>query len=223
MMKAFATALVLALGATAALAEDDDDKVPEADTPQGDGRSRRSRLQGPRGGQEGGRGHLRDRRCQVQDGHDGHQARQGLLGHSYFALLTGHSSRATRTPHYRDLSGPPKDGPDLRPVFILCSRVSCRARRERRQALNCAQLRILLCTSARVYATLAAWRPTSCISGRQDRRMRLPWPRSMPKLGAAPIAGSSRISRLNAWSPAEASAGGRQRLPSAVRCSCSIS
>ncbi|MGB6197342.1 MAG: hypothetical protein WBF49_13545 [Methyloceanibacter sp.] len=47
MMKAFATALVLALGCTAALAEDDDDKVPEADTAQGDGRSRRSRLQGP--------------------------------------------------------------------------------------------------------------------------------------------------------------------------------
>ena len=31
MMKAFAIALVLALGCTAALAEDDDDKVPEAD------------------------------------------------------------------------------------------------------------------------------------------------------------------------------------------------
>ena len=31
MMKAFAIALVLAFGCTAALAEDDDDKVPEAD------------------------------------------------------------------------------------------------------------------------------------------------------------------------------------------------
>ena len=47
MMKAFATALVLALGCTAALPEDDDDKVPEADTAQGDGRFRRSLLQGP--------------------------------------------------------------------------------------------------------------------------------------------------------------------------------
>ena len=67
MMKAFAIALVLALGCTAALAEDDDDKVPEADTAQGDGRSRRSRLQGPRGGQEGRRGHLRECKMGTMD------------------------------------------------------------------------------------------------------------------------------------------------------------
>jgi len=93
-MKAFAIALVLAFGCTAALAEDDDDKVPAADMAKVTA-ALAARLQGPRGRQEGGRGHLRDRRCQVQDGHHGHQARQGLLGHSYFALLGGRLVAAT--------------------------------------------------------------------------------------------------------------------------------
>src|SRR6476659_8699946 len=86
MMKAFAIALVLALGCTAALAEDDDHKVSEADMAKVTAALADLGCKDPRG-QEATRGHLRDRQCQVQDGHHGHQARQGLLGHSYFALL----------------------------------------------------------------------------------------------------------------------------------------
>ena len=76
-MKAFAIALVLAFGCTAALAEDDDHKVPEADMAKVTAALADLGCKDPRG-QEGTRGHLRDRQCQVQDGYHGHQARQGL-------------------------------------------------------------------------------------------------------------------------------------------------
>src|SRR5262245_23762643 len=66
----------------------------------------------------------------------------------------------TQASHRRHLSGPTNGGPHPRPVFFFASPISCRPLRERRQALNCKPLRILPCTSARVYATLNAWRPT---------------------------------------------------------------
>ena len=55
--------------------------MPAADLAKVRGRSGRTRLQGPGGRQEGAGGHLRDRRCQVQDGYE------RLLGDFDLALL----------------------------------------------------------------------------------------------------------------------------------------
>jgi len=86
MMKAFAIALVLAFGSTVAFAADDDDKVPEAEMAKVTAALADLGCKDPEGVKKEQEG-IYDRRCQVQDGHHGHQARQGLLRHSYFALL----------------------------------------------------------------------------------------------------------------------------------------
>jgi len=67
MMKAFAIALVLALGCTAALAEDDDDKVPEADMAKVTAALADLGCKDPEGGQEGRRGHLRECKMGTMD------------------------------------------------------------------------------------------------------------------------------------------------------------
>jgi hypothetical protein len=206
MMKTFALALMLALGCTAAFADDDDDKVPAADM-------ERSRPRSPSSAARTAKVSRRKKRASTRSTmpsarwarwtSSSTRTSRFFLSRA-IRLAAGRSRRELRVTSTR--VDQPKDGPDLRPVFFFASRLSCRLRdadgvkrsRGRRQALNCEQLRILLCTSARVCATLQSWRPTLCISGRQDQRMRLPWPRSMPKPGAAPIAGSSRISRLSA-------------------------
>ena len=130
-------------------------------------------------------------------------SRQGLLGHSYLMLLSRASPVATRCP--RPLHGCEKRV-ELSGSLFRCL-PHCYARVvPKRQGKHGAISRVISvvisarspCTSARVCARLGVWRPTLCTSGRQGQRMLLPWPRFMPKLGAAPIAGSFRISRLNA-------------------------
>ena len=92
-MKAFAIALVLAFGSTVAFAEDDDDKVPEAEMTKVTAALADLGCKDPEGVKKEEEGIYEIDNAKRKYGHHGHQARQGLLGHSYFALLGGRISR----------------------------------------------------------------------------------------------------------------------------------
>ena len=100
---------------------------------------------------------------------------------------------ATSSAH--NLSGPPKGGPDLRSVFFFALASGARrAARAASSASNCAQLRIL--PAHRLASTLRFVHETDVVRvAGKTQGLRLPWPRSMPKLGAAPVRGHTRISR----------------------------
>ena len=88
MMRAVTLALVLAMDTSLAFADDDDDdKVPTPTMAKVTAALVDLGCKDPEGVKHEEEGHLRDRRRQVQDGHDGHQARQGLFSHPNLALL----------------------------------------------------------------------------------------------------------------------------------------
>jgi len=91
MKRVIGLALVLALRSTLALAkdDDDDDKVPAAEVTKIEETLSTLGCSGYESVKKRRAGHLRDRRCQVQDGHGRYQARQGLYCDSHFALLSG--------------------------------------------------------------------------------------------------------------------------------------